>query len=346
MCNIAGYVGNRSAAPILIDMIKTQEGFNGGYYTGIATIHEGKIYYAKLTGDTDRLLELTDAASLPGNIGIVHSRTKSGGGDGWAHPFVAYKDGVVETAYVANGAAGFFKDRVCEAAEIASDLERCGYPMNFKLDGVKRPSYPVVEDGRSVHMSDVMCQLFQRNLDRCGDSVKAIGDAYCEMPGEIVGILLTLSHPDAIVWSRITKPMFVGFAQDGAYLASCPIAFPKACGEPQLLPACSSGMVFADHFTSAPYKNAPAKVADLDAHVRAKMYDLIENALKEGKKTFNDLLKLVRTSWKTDAECLPDAPVVYDVLYCLYKNAQLNMKTSKVDGVEQGLSAPLTSFYL
>ena len=71
MCNIAGYVGSRPAAPILLDMIRNQEGLDGGFYTGIATIHEGRIYYAKLTGDLDRLLALTDAASLPGTVGIA-----------------------------------------------------------------------------------------------------------------------------------------------------------------------------------------------------------------------------------------------------------------------------------
>ena len=62
MCNIAGYVGERDAAPILIGMMKREEGFAGGYYTGIATLSGGRLYHAKLTGDTDRLLALTGAA--------------------------------------------------------------------------------------------------------------------------------------------------------------------------------------------------------------------------------------------------------------------------------------------
>ena len=46
MCNIAGYVGSRPAAPILLDMMRKQEGFAGGYFSGIATIHDGKLYHA------------------------------------------------------------------------------------------------------------------------------------------------------------------------------------------------------------------------------------------------------------------------------------------------------------
>ena len=31
MCNIAGYVGTKRAAPILLEMMKKEEGFAGGY---------------------------------------------------------------------------------------------------------------------------------------------------------------------------------------------------------------------------------------------------------------------------------------------------------------------------
>lgn len=43
MCNIADYNGTRQAAPILLQMIRAQEGLDGGFYTGIATFHEGRL---------------------------------------------------------------------------------------------------------------------------------------------------------------------------------------------------------------------------------------------------------------------------------------------------------------
>ena len=51
MCVIAGYAGNRPAAPILVDMLRKEQFFDGGLSTGIATIHEGKLYTAKVLGD-------------------------------------------------------------------------------------------------------------------------------------------------------------------------------------------------------------------------------------------------------------------------------------------------------
>ena len=41
MCNIAGYIGKKQAAPILIDMIRRQEHYDGSAGTGIATVHNG-----------------------------------------------------------------------------------------------------------------------------------------------------------------------------------------------------------------------------------------------------------------------------------------------------------------
>ena len=47
MCNIAGYIGNRQAAPILLEMLRRQQPYDGDMSTGIATLHEGKLYYKK-----------------------------------------------------------------------------------------------------------------------------------------------------------------------------------------------------------------------------------------------------------------------------------------------------------
>ena len=90
MCNIAGYSGNKQAAPILLEMLKRQEAFDGGASCGIVTIHEGRLYCRKIVGDVDTLIKHTDALYLPGNVGIAHTRP---GGDArtynFAHPFIA-----------------------------------------------------------------------------------------------------------------------------------------------------------------------------------------------------------------------------------------------------------------
>ena len=56
MCNIAGYSGSRQAAPILLEMLRRQQYYDSEQSTGVATIHEGKLYYRKLVGDVDHLI--------------------------------------------------------------------------------------------------------------------------------------------------------------------------------------------------------------------------------------------------------------------------------------------------
>ena len=76
MCVLAGYVGPDRAAPILIDMLRRQQGLGGGYQTGLATVTDGCLHYEKVTGDLDVLLSETRRGSC-GTVGIIHSRSEA-----------------------------------------------------------------------------------------------------------------------------------------------------------------------------------------------------------------------------------------------------------------------------
>jgi len=337
MCNIAGYVGNRPAAPILIEMLRRQEGLAGGFYTGIATVHEGNLYYAKLTGDVDRLVALTKAASLPGTVGIIHSRSKSGGGDAWAHPFLGSRNGVLQIAYVANGTAGFGKARGEEYSRLAEKLLADGYGMPSRVVD-DNPRYQKLSDGSTVHMSDVMCQLILRNLDRGEDPVSAITDAFCEMPSEIVGLLLSLSHPDRIFWSRINYPMNLAFASHGAYLASAAMAMPEDRGTVTEIPANASGWVEADRYTAVPYAQPPVSVAEITPRVWTDASAVAREALKDWCSA-SELGKAVASCFGK-AGCIPRAALVYRILHTLQQEGCLLARTDRVDGARDGIDAP------
>ena len=345
MCNIAGYVGSERAAPILLKMMKAQEGFLGGFYSGIATFHEGKICYAKLTGDIDRLIQETNAAKLPGSIGIIHSRSKSGGGDEWAHPFVGMKGEDAATAYVANGSVGCFLPRKQEMNEIAHRLYHKGYsfPSSVELDNDK---YQRLPNGKAIHMSDTMCQLILHHMDMGKEIPDAMTDAFCEMPSEIVGLLLSLSDPNSIYWSRINMPMFVEFAAHGAYLSSTPIAFPEDAGDYQLLPACSSGRVWKDGYFASPYQAPPARVAPMRADLRAMVWEQVDELLTERTLNMSEILKAIKPVLKDmgDWDCLPAAALVYEALYALKLQGRLKLETRFPEGAFEGLNAP--KFYM
>ena len=338
MCNIAGYVGERDAAPILIEMIKAQEGYNGGFYTGIATLHEGKIYHAKLTGDTDRLLALTEAAKLPGKIGVIHSRTKSGGGDEWAHPFLACRNGTPFCAYVANGNIGIYREQKDHLNAMTQALWDEGYPLTaLSMDP---PSYLQLRDGSSVHMSDVMCQMIVRQLAKNDEQARAMEAAFCEMPSEIVGFLLSLDTPDRITYARFNMPMSVGFAPHGAYMASAAFAFPADASEPTLLAANSCGYVYRDRFCTMPMQNPPKTVAPITAQLVERAYHAAKEALAVQELTFAELSRdVIKPLFKED-DTSPFAALTYFVLASLKKQGILKERTDTLPGVFPGLTAP------
>ena len=347
MCNIAGYVGNgkKEAAPILLEMLRAQEGYAGGYYTGIATIHEGKIYYAKLTGDVQKLIDETDAASLPGSIGIIHSRSKSGGGDEWAHPFIGSREGEAKIAYVANGSIGCFKPRAEEFNGTAQKLFDDGYDLPSRVT-IEAKNYNHLRDGTVAHMSDVMCQLILRRMTEGAGEADAMEAAFCEMPSEIVGLLLSIAHPDRIFWSRINMPMFVSTCSHGQYLASTPTAFPRDGRMPTLLPPCASGYVAVNGWKPVSYACPPATVAPLDATMRVKAYEVIVDALSGGEgKTVSEMSKAIKPHFAV-ADCVPAAAAIYEVLYALKKQERLKEEIRRVPGAFDTLDAPKTYFSL
>ena len=344
MCNIAAYVGDRPAAHILIELMRRQEGLNGGFFSGLATIHEGRIHYRKLTGDLQHLLDNTDAASLPGTVGIIHSRTNDGGGDKWSHPFVSGDINEPRFAYVANGAAGIFKPRRGEYSAMAEKLHDEGYLLHSRqmLDVHK---YNTLSDGSAIHMSDAMCQLIAKHFDMGKSEEKAMADAFRQMPSEIVGLVLSLAHPDRVFWSRVSMPMFVGFADHGAYMASCPTAFPEDAGEPTLLPVTSSGYVNKNSFTATPFEDFPARIAPMDASLRHDAYDVIVKALTEGKYTVSKLANMLDGCYK-ESDCYPKGATVYEVLYALHKEGRLTWDVETVDGSFPPLTAPRFNLWL
>lgn len=349
MCNIAGYVGERRAAPILIDMLRREEGIDAGYYTGIATIHEGKIYYRKLTGDLDNLLKNTDALNLPGNIGIIHGRTKSGGPDAWSHPFVSggkYSDEPT-VAYVANGNSGIFKPRDPEYNLLAEGLIGEGYRLDSEIeleDGI----YNRLSNGKMVHMSDIMCALIAKEIDLGREPSVAMANAFSAMPGDIVGLLLSLKTPDRIVWSKISRPMTVSFAPHGAYLATTAIAHPAdAVTVPVKLPTLSSGYVTKSGFTAERYQNPPTKVIGADLGEKVRIYDAAVKALSEGEKHLYELNAVVREILgKSDSAVVAIAQESYDVLEALMREGRLDIINSRVPAVLEGMTAPYTKFRL
>ena len=102
MCGIAGYVGDRESADVLVDALSKLE-YRGYDSAGIAVFDHGNIKVKKCKGRLANLVEKMDEEGKPqGHVGIGHTRWATHGSptNENAHPHYN-KDGSI--AVVHNG---------------------------------------------------------------------------------------------------------------------------------------------------------------------------------------------------------------------------------------------------
>ena len=329
MCNIAGYVGSRPAAPILLEMMEREEGFAGGYYTGIVTVYQNRLYCRKVVGGVRELVEKTDAASLPGVVGMIHSRRNSGGGQEWAHPFL---NPAGDLAYVANGSPGCFMDNGERISQAAAQLYEQGY--RFTTVDPSVPRYPAYAPGCHIHTSEAMCFLIDRYAQQKGSVLEAMGQVFMDYPAEIVGLALSASSADRIFAARISQPMMIGWDSSGAYLATAALAFPQGVGGAFSLPVNTAGEVFAGHLTLRPFDRPPAPLSRPIPW--DEVFDGIGRRLAQGPANMVELLEATESSFPK-GEADQQYHAVYEVLRILAQRGRLAVQVRETDGVEPSL---------
>ena len=334
MCNLAGYVGDDRAAPVLLEMMARQEGFAGGYYSGIATIADGKLHHAKVVGDVATLRQQTDAGDLPGTVGIAHSRSKSGGDVEWAHPFL---DCAGRMAYVANGHGGCLQDEANRTA-VAQRLADAGHGLRSRAQGAIG-SYPVLTDGTCVHMSDVMCHLIESLVDECGSPSEAMRCAFMAMPAEIVGLMVHEDMPDCVVASRFNQPLMIGRSDTATYAATTALAFPDAGIDwVATMPTLSTAAIHRERIEVRPFRSPASKVAHVLPWGQGAQRVL--DQLSEGEpKGLGALTRATADLWPTDS-APQKAMMVYEILRGLYAEGRIAFDDVRVPGAIEGMTAP------
>ena len=345
MCNIAGYIGAHRAAPILIEMLRAQEGLNAGFYTGIATLHEGKIHYRKVVGNLDDLLSQTDAADLPGSIGIIHSRTPGTTeveGAEYAHPFVTERDNEIKAAMVLNGTSGFFKPLREARVALTEELLASGARIRSHCKGKGMLD---LSDGTCVHASDVFCQLADLHVQQGLAPHAAAAHAFVQMPTEAVVLMLSLYAQNAITYARFNFPMHLAHTDHGTYLATSPQAMPADAGDYHLLPVRSSGYIYKDHFECHPFPEQIATIAPLTPARRVRIYEIIVEKLREGEQTVESLAGAIRPVFE-GYDCGQVGASIYQVLDELERDGKLKRERRYRAGQFEGLQAPLDYMWL
>lgn len=192
MCGIVGYIGNRQAAPILLDGLAKLE-YRGYDSAGIAVYNDGRIDMIKSKGRLKVLSELThDGATLPGTLGIGHTRWATHGSpsDVNAHPhFNADKSIVV----VHNGIIENY-------LKLGNKLEKRGYEFLSETD------------------TEIIAHLLDYYYQ--GNPLQAITKIMHRMEGSYALGIIFKDHPEELYAVRKDSPLIVGHTDGGSIIAS------------------------------------------------------------------------------------------------------------------------------
>jgi glucosamine--fructose-6-phosphate aminotransferase (isomerizing) len=185
-----GYVGPRSAAPLLLDGLRRLE-YRGYDSAGVA-VANGRIEVRKAEGKIDRLAALLDAEPVAGNVGIGHTRWATHGApsDANAHPhtdpagrFVVVHNGIIENFSV-----------------LREKLQADGHEFASETD------------------TEILAHLVALAYD--GDLVAAVREAVAQAEGAYALVVMSVEEPGKIVAVRRISPLVVGLAPGETFVAS------------------------------------------------------------------------------------------------------------------------------
>ena len=306
MCNIAGYIGHQQAAPILLEMLRKQEPYDGDMSTGIATIHEGKLYYKKIVGNVDEFLRTFDLSELPGTIGIAHTRP---GGDKNLPAVHPNFDPAETMAIVTNGTC--IKTYQSEWAKAAVMLNENGYDYPI-------PDGDLSKVGNSPKLRIwLMDYYMKRGLSITEAMAKSCDHVYTDN----VSVVVNQNYPDSIFVTRTTRPMNVILENGEAYIATTRYAFPEHLQtEPVMLPLAYACEVKKDGIHISAHRMQLEPVMEMTAYTYAEGYRRIEALLKSDKAPlyFDELefaIGDMRDLWPGNHTCVQHARLVYDLLW-------------------------------
>ena len=198
MCGIMGYVGHRSALPILLDGLRRLE-YRGYDSAGVAVLNDGHIEVRKTAGKLAQLTEITSGPGLlHGTVGIGHTRWATHGlpTDANAHP---HSDCGGRVVVIHNGIIENF-------LPLKEELQARGHTFRSDTD------------------TEVIAHLIEEELyEARSPSVpleEAVRRAVQHTRGAYAIVVLCSDQPDRIVAVRQISPLIIGLGKGETILAS------------------------------------------------------------------------------------------------------------------------------
>ena len=196
MCSIIGYSGKEIASPILVKGLKRME-YRGYDSVGIATESENQIKLKKGIGKVNEVNSKIQLDTLPGNVGIGHTRWATHGKvtDFNAHP---HSSNSGKIAIVHNGIVENFE-------ELKKQLEDEGYEFKSETD------------------SEIIANLIQKNYELTKNVKETILKTVSEIKGHYA--FVAMFENGQLAAARFHEPLIIGVGKENVFLSSDVLGF-------------------------------------------------------------------------------------------------------------------------
>jgi len=197
MCGIVGYLGNRSALPILISGLKRLE-YRGYDSAGVAVVCDQKLSVWKRAGKVGELEHFLLNNGAGATVGIGHTRWATHGepSDLNAHPHI---DCTGDLAIIHNGIIENYH-------ALRMKLEKAGHRFRTGTD------------------TEVLAHLIEELYKVTGDLSSAVRASLHEVTGTYGIAVLSGKEPDKILVARKGSPLVIGVGEGENFIASDPAA--------------------------------------------------------------------------------------------------------------------------
>jgi len=214
MCGIIGYVGKKSASPILLEGLRRLE-YRGYDSAGVAVLGQPGLVVRKKLGKIDEgIARLLKAEPVIGNLGIAHTRWATHGvpSDNNSHPHL---DAPGKIAVVHNGVIENYDT-------LKQKLIAAGH--KFKSDTDTEVLAHLIGDYYTKRVGSSRCddRTAQRAIPTAnGDTLtQAVCDALREVIGTYGLAVICADFPNTIIGARRGSPLIIGIGKDENFLTS------------------------------------------------------------------------------------------------------------------------------
>src|SRR5438876_4570195 len=191
MCGIVGYIGSQHAVPLLLEGLRRLD-YRGYDSAGLAVLQDSRVEVRRSVGKLVNLEKALNGMSLPGTIGIGHTRWATHGkpSEQNAHPHRSGPLVLVHNGIIENYAA------------LKVQLQQDGYRFESETD------------------TEVVAHLIAKHLHAGAGLEEAVRRATQEVRGSYALAVLCEWEPHILSGARSGCPLVAGMSEHGAVIAS------------------------------------------------------------------------------------------------------------------------------